>query len=123
MKLLLDQGLPRSAVICLADADIEAIHVGDIEMSAAEDLEILETAKINNQIVVTLDSDFHTILALQNASRPSVIRIRIEGLTAKPLCRLLIRAIRECTEDLEQGAAVSIEENRIRIRRLPFLPN
>ncbi len=92
-------------------------------MSAAADREILETAKINNQIVVTLDSDFHTILALQNALRPSVIRIRIEGLTAKPLCHLLIAAIRACAEDLEAGAAVSIEENRIRIRRLPFLPN
>jgi predicted nuclease of predicted toxin-antitoxin system len=37
MKLLLDQGLPRSAVNLLVKAGIDSIHVTDLGMSSAED--------------------------------------------------------------------------------------
>lgn len=121
MKLLLDQGLPRSTTILLAKFDIEAVHVGQIGMSTAEDLEILKVAKMNEQVVVTLDSDFHTILALENFFQPSVIRIRIQGLKAPQLCDLLLKVLQACTEDLERGAAVTVEENRIRVRNLPLI--
>jgi hypothetical protein len=35
---------------------------------------------------------------------------------------LLLRVIDACVHDLEQGAAVTVEPNRIRIRRLPLIP-
>ncbi len=121
MKLLLDQGLPRSASILLSDRGINTIHVGDIGLSAAEDTEIIEKAIKENRIVVTLDADFHSILALSNARYPSVIRIRIERLRAEALTELLLNVVNECQEELEQGAAVTVEPKRIRIRYLPLL--
>ena len=122
MKLLLDQGLPRSASILLSDRGIDTIHVGEIGLSAAEDIEIIEQAREEERIVVTLDADFHSILALSNAQSPSVIRIRIERLRAEALTELLLNVINKCQEELEQGAAVTVEPRRIRIRRLPLLP-
>ncbi len=65
----------------------------------------------------------HSILALNNFSTPSVIRIRIERLRALALTELIIDVIRQCQDDLEHGAAVTVEPNRIRIRRLPLIPN
>ncbi len=41
MKLLLDQGLPRSAAILLRESNIDAVHVGEIAMSESEDLDII----------------------------------------------------------------------------------
>ncbi len=87
MKLLLDQGLPRSAAALLRDAGIDTIHLGEIEMSAAEDAEIIQRAREEGRVVVTLDADFHTLLALDEATSPSVIRIRIERLRAPALSR------------------------------------
>jgi predicted nuclease of predicted toxin-antitoxin system len=121
MKLLLDQGLPRSAATLLCDMGIDAIHVADIAYSQAEDAEIIQRAKEENCVVVTLDADFHALLALNEAISPSVIRIRIERLRAKQLTDLLLIVINECRDELEQGSAITVEINRIRIRRLPLV--
>ena len=123
MKLLLDQGLPLSAAASLRKAGIDTIHVGEIDMSEAEDAEIIQRAKAEGRVVATLDADFHTLLALNEAIAPSVIRIRIERLRAKALTELLLDVMSECEEELQQGAAVTVESSRIRIRRLPLLPN
>jgi predicted nuclease of predicted toxin-antitoxin system len=121
MKLLLDQGLPLSAATLLRDAGIDTIHVGEIGMSEAEDSDIIQRARDERRVVATLDADFHTLLALDVATTPSVIRIRIERLRAQALTNLLLTVIAECEEDLEQGSATTVEPSRIRIRRLPLV--
>lgn len=123
MKLLLDQGLPRSAAGLLREVGVDTLHVGEVGMFEAEDVEILTRAQDDHRVVVTLDADFHALLALAEATSPSVIRIRIERLRAQALTDLLLAVIAECLDELEQGAAVTIEPNRIRIRRLPLVPN
>ena len=121
MKLLLDQGLPRSAVALLTAAGIDTVHVGELGLAAAEDAAILQSDRETNRTVVTLDADFRALLAMSGAIAPSVIRIRIEGLRGEALAELLITVIAQCTADLEQGAAVTVQSGRIRIRHLPLL--
>lgn len=123
MKLLLDQGLPLSAAALLREIGIDSIHVGEIGMSEAEDADIIQRARDEGRTVATLDADFHTLLALNVAIAPSVIRIRIERLRAQALTNLLLAVIAECEGDLEQGAAITIEPSRIRVRRLPLVPD
>jgi len=119
MKLLLDQGLPRSTVIYLQNYGIEAVHVGDRGLATASDSKILAFGHQEGMVVVTLDADFHTLLALSGLIGPSVIRIRIEGLRGEALARLLVSVLQVCSDDLLKGAMVSVSENGIRIRRLP----
>jgi predicted nuclease of predicted toxin-antitoxin system len=87
MNLLLDQGLPRSTVGHLAAGGIAAEHVSDLGMSTWTDEAILEAGRQRNAVVVTLDADFHRLLALSRSMRPSVIRIRMEGLKGRKLLR------------------------------------
>ena len=121
MKLLLDQGLPRSAATLLTKAGIDTIHVADIGLSAADDTDILQRAKNDERIVVTLDADFHALLALSAATTPSVIRIRIERLRAQVLANLLLSVVGEFAEDLKQGAIMTVEPSRVRLRHLPLV--
>ena len=121
MKLLLDQGLPLSAATLLRSEGIDTIHVGEIGMSEAEDVEIIQRAREERRVIATLDADFYTLLALEAASTPSVIRIRIERLRAQALTALLLKVITECEEDLVQGSAITVEPSRIRTRRLPLV--
>lgn len=121
MKLLLDQGLPRSANYLLTEAGIDTTHVSDLSLSDADDQEILQQARENDQIIVTLDADFHTLLALSQVSSPSVIRVRIERLRAQALADLILRVTDECRVELQQGAVVTVEQTRFRMRRLPLI--
>lgn len=89
MRLLLDQGLPRSTVAVLARAGWDVVHVADIGMSRAADLDILRLGRAERRTCVTLDADFHALLATSGERAPSVIRIRKEGLDGSALAALL----------------------------------
>jgi predicted nuclease of predicted toxin-antitoxin system len=120
MKLLLDQGLPRSTVKHLIVAGIAAEHVGDLGMGAATDAGILSFAKRQQSIVVTLDADFHQLLAASRATSPSVVRIRIEGLKGDQLAAVLVQVMAAAGAELAAGAVVSVTSRRIRVRSLPI---
>jgi predicted nuclease of predicted toxin-antitoxin system len=120
MKLLLDQGLPKSSAELLRRIGIDAIHVGEFGFHAAEDAAILQLGREQGRVVVTLDADFHTLLALTTANSPSVVRIRIEGLRGEQLTELLRVVIAQCSTELNAGAVVVVQVDRIRVRYLPL---
>lgn len=121
MRLSLDQSLPRSAVEHLHKAGFEANHVGELGLTSASGAKILAFVREEDRVVVTLDADFHALLAFTGATGPSVIRIRIEGLRAGELARLLEDLLKVCGNDVKEGAVVSVTESGIRIRNLPVL--
>lgn len=121
MKLLLDQGLPRSAASLLRDVGIDTVHTGEIGYATAEDTTIIEWARQEERVIVTLDADFHALLALSGAASPSVIRIRIERLRAEALMELIQRVLSDWSSELAEGAALTVQPERIRFRRLPLL--
>jgi len=121
MKLLLDQGLPQTTAELLRKAGIDSLHVGEIGYAAAEDSIILQFGRNQKCVIVTLDADFHTLLALSGATEPSVIRIRIEGLKADATAEILKTVLALSIQDLENGAAVTVQERRIRVHRLPLI--
>lgn len=86
MRLLLDQGLPRSAGVILRQRGWDAVHVGDVGMAA--DVEILGYAKQETRVVVTLDADFHALLAVNAASAPSVVKNQDREIEGPGACRL-----------------------------------
>lgn len=120
MKVLLDQGLPRSAAPLLRARGIDALHVAEVGLAAATDADILARGRTDERAIVTLDADFH-LLAVTGATRPSVIRLRIEGLRAEALVTLLDSVVAQCADDLEAGAAVTVQPKRLRVRRLPLI--
>ena len=89
IRLLLDQGLPRSTATLLQAVGWDVQHVADVGMSCASDSELLHFARKERRVCVTLDADFHAQLAVSGATGPSVVRIRIEGLRGRALADLL----------------------------------
>ena len=119
--ILLDQGLPRTAAKILKEKGWDVLHTGDIGLSRASDNEILEYARAEKRVIVTLDAYFHAILAVANESEPSVVRIRQEGLKGPALADLIENIWPSIIEQLKSGAIVSVTEKSIRIRTIPLL--
>jgi predicted nuclease of predicted toxin-antitoxin system len=122
IRALLDQGLPLSAAGLLREAGWDAVHVSAIGMSRSSDARILELARAENRVVITLDADFHRLLALSGDSAPSVVRVRVEGLTARPLAALLTDAVGRAQSALAAGAMVTVTAASLRVRTLPIQP-
>lgn len=93
MRLLLDQGLPRSAAALLTELGFDTVHAGEIGLAAASDVAIIDRARLDGRTIVTLDADFHALIALTGASSPSVIRIREEGLRGAEMAELVARTV------------------------------
>lgn len=121
MRFLLDQGLPRSTVAELARQGFDSEHVGQLGMATATDREVLETARDRDAVVVTLDADFHALLAADHVATPSTIRIRIEGLNGNDVANLIEQVFSAAQSELEAGAAVSVTRTGIRVRLLPLV--
>lgn len=120
MKLLLDEGIPWRSAAILREAGHDAKHVIDLDMGGAPDAAILATALADGAVVVTLDSDFHQLLALTGAAQPSVIRIRQEGLSHQTTADWIARVAATVGHELAQGVAVSINTETLRVRKLPL---
>lgn len=120
IAVLLDQGPAPRAAGLLAKRGSEAIHVSEIGLAEAEDIQILETARQSGRICVTLDHDFHTHLALASQGQPSVILLRVEGLGAEAQADWNASICSQCESALVEGAAISADANAVRIRRLPL---
>ncbi len=122
MKFLIDQGLPRAAADLLQRNGIDAIHVQDCGLAPAEDEEILEYAARDQRVVVTLDADFHALLAMSQGIEPSVIRIRVEGLRADAATSLIERIAPAVAGEIAAGGnvAVSVSRTMVRYRQLPL---
>lgn len=120
IKILLDQGLPRSTADLLRTRGWDVQHVSERDMSRAEDAAILLAAQQEQRVVVTLDADFHSLLSLSGASSPSVLRIRMQGLKAEQVATLVERVVALASGELSQGAMVTLSDGKIRIKLLPI---
>lgn len=120
MKLLLDQGLPRSSAALLREAGIDTIHVGELNKSAAPDESLIEYALANGYCIVTLDADFHALIATASAVGPSVIRLRVQRLKAPDAAALVRTVLDRVGPELDSGCFITVTKESIRIRRLPI---
>ena len=119
-RILPDQELAPHAAVILRQHGLDAVHVSEIGMEQAEDVEILEKARVDEMVCVMLDHDFHAHLAVTGHGRPSVVLLRVQGLDAQGQADLIRAVCVHCEDALSQGAAVSADRESIRIRRLPL---
>jgi predicted nuclease of predicted toxin-antitoxin system len=82
MKFLVDAQLPPGLCVGLTSKGHEAVHVFDIGLGAASDIEIVDWAIQNDAAIISKDEDF---LALRLPDQFCFIWLRIGNTTTKYL--------------------------------------
>jgi predicted nuclease of predicted toxin-antitoxin system len=119
-RVLLDEGLPLRAAQWLRDRGIDAIHAREAGLAAAPDAGILKFALAERRVCITLDHDFHGILAETAANAPSVILLRIQQASYIEAAVVIERLLKEFHSQLVQGIALTASARGVRFRKLPL---
>lgn len=90
MKLLFDENLSHRLASLLADLFPDSVHVRDIGLKAADDIQVWDYAKINDFMVVSRDSDMHDRSFLFGYP-PKVIWVRLGNCSTSDVEKLLRR--------------------------------
>ncbi len=120
MKILVDMNLSPRWVRFLTAAGIEAVHWSKVGAEDADDRDVMRWAVEHDHCVLTSDLDFAAILAATHSRRPSVLQLRSDLLTPEAVGAAVLAAARQAHQELVDGAIVSIDVARSRLRVLPL---
>ena len=96
------------------------MHWSALGDATAPDPEIMAYARKNDYVVLTHDLDFGSILAVTKGKKPSVVQLRAENVDPAVIGRQVLIALRQMATKLEEGALVTVDPSRTRLRALPF---
>lgn len=121
IRFLIDNAVPPVLAERLRQAGWDAVHVRDRLLAEADDEVIFDLAAAEERVLVSLDTDFGTLLANRHSSKPSVILFRRRaGRRPEAQFDLLTKNLPQIAEALREGSVVVFEQARIRIRALPI---
>jgi predicted nuclease of predicted toxin-antitoxin system len=120
MRFLADMGISPRTVDYLREKGYEAMHLHELGQDRLPDGTILATALREKWIILTHDLDFSELLAASGAQLPSVITFRLRDMRPDRVNLHLDAILADHVHRLEQGAIISVTEQRIRVRPLPI---
>jgi predicted nuclease of predicted toxin-antitoxin system len=120
MRFLADMGISQVVVAWLQAQGHEATHLRDEGLHRLENGEIVTKAFREPRVILTWDLDFTEILALSGRHQVSAVIFRLVNTRSAHVIERLARVLQEAAQDLEDGAIISVEEARHRVRLLPL---
>lgn len=77
MKFLADMGISTKTVNWLGENDYDAVHLLELGLCRLPDQDVLEKAKYENRVLLTMDLDFGYRMAITKNIMPSIINFRL----------------------------------------------
>ncbi|MBW4535754.1 MAG: DUF5615 family PIN-like protein [Pleurocapsa minor HA4230-MV1] len=98
----------------------DVFHLRDRGLQKLPDDKILALAQVEQRIILTIDLDFAQLLAVSKQSLPSVILFRLGNENYNEINQRLIEVLKNCQQELETGAIVSVNNETFRVKKLPI---
>lgn len=123
MRFLVDENRSPQIAELLAGAGHDAVHVRNVGMHTARDADVLAAARTEGRVVISADTDFGDLLSSSNAGGPSILLLRRQQQRrASDIAALILANLDQIAADLETGAVVVLDSDRVRIWSLPLQP-
>ncbi len=119
IRLLADVHISPKTVGDLQKQGYEIMRSSEVLPANAPDINILEFARTENWVVLTQDLDFSMLVALSRYSQPSLITLRLSSAKPDIVTQKLLDVLPQIEEALQEGSAITIQDDSIRIRKLP----
>jgi predicted nuclease of predicted toxin-antitoxin system len=120
MWFVTDMGVSWRVVEWLRANGHEAIHLQEEHLQRLPNGGIFIKAAEEQRVILTWDLDFTEIVALSATRLVSAIVFRLLNTRSENVIRRLARVLSDSTQDLEDGAIISVEDSRHRVRLLPL---
>jgi predicted nuclease of predicted toxin-antitoxin system len=120
MKFLVDVPLSPGLAAWLGDQGHDAVHAADLGLSRAPDTEIMARAVQEACTIVTADLDYPRLLALAQATEPSLILFRDGDWSDADVIARLAEVLGALTDSDIARSIIVVERDRVRRRRLPL---
>lgn len=120
MKLLADLHISPRTVTFLREQGHDVVRVTEVLSPKSSDEDIVTHAASTDRVILTQDLDFSALIALRGQSSPSLISLRLTSSQIESVNAVLKRILPLLEEDVRLGVLVSVEDHRMRKRRLPL---
>jgi predicted nuclease of predicted toxin-antitoxin system len=114
MRVLLDSCVWAGVRDALVAVGHDVVWTGDWAEDPGDE-EILAFAHREARVLVTLDKDFGRLLFLQG--RPHAGIVRLAGLSTRQQVQVSLQMLAQYEQKLTQGAVITVESDRVRIRQ------
>ncbi len=119
MRILADLHISPRTVEFLRGLGYEAARVSQALDPRASDAEIAAHARREGYVILSQDLDFSKIVALSGHAAPSCVILRLSSSRIERVNATLAAILPSIAADLEAGALITVEDSRVRTRRLP----
>ncbi len=120
MRFLIDNNLSPNLKSLLNELGEDALHVGELEMSASTDEEIFDFAFREKRTIISADTDFGFILSEWKKKAPSIILFRYISTKPEIQIEYLKKLLLEFKKEINEGSLLVVEPGRVRIKNLPY---
>jgi predicted nuclease of predicted toxin-antitoxin system len=120
MKLLADMHIAPTTVRFRRSLGHDVVRVDEVLHPSASDEAIVAASAREGRHILTQDLDFSAVVALSGRTVPSVISLRLSSSRVERVNAVLQDVLPAVETDLLQGGIVTVQDRRVRIRRLPL---
>lgn len=112
-------GLDIRVAAWLREQGHDVLHLRDQSLQRLPNGEIFTKAISESRIILTFDLDFGEIAALARGWKASVVVFRLHNTRTANVLERMASVLVDCSDILQKGAVVVVEETRHRVRTLP----
>jgi predicted nuclease of predicted toxin-antitoxin system len=120
LRFLADVHISPLTVAALKLQGYDILRSTDLLPATAADVDILELARVEGRIIITQDLDFSMLIAVGKYNQPSLVTLRLSSAKPDVITQRLLDVLPQLEEELTQGSALTIDDNSVRIRKLPI---
>lgn len=123
LRFLADMGVGLRVVRHLRALGHDIVHLADQGLQRLPDQDIFSKAIIEKRIILTFDLDFGEIVMASRGATASVIIFRLPSARPEIVIERITAVLGKLSAELIQGAVVTVEPTRVRVRVSPILPS